>query len=175
MPNFATYSITNSAQLKSHTQQVMDKTAVDLGFTTARKSLTIKIRFKKGASHRSWNSGKMVESQRLAEWLTGGFKAGGRSPRVAKRPVFDRYVETYSEQIKALCVLAFQRSGTIQEKAYAAGELVMQDLKHKIYSGSIALAANKGKYRKAKEAAGYGDIPLVATKTLFEDLEVVLE
>ena len=50
----------------------------------------------------------------------------------------------------------------------------MEDLKHKIYSGSIALASNKGKYLKDKRAAGYGDIPLVATKTLFEDLEVVI-
>ena len=174
MPSFAAYKITNSNQLKSQTQQVIDKTALDLGFTTARKSLTITIRFKKGASHKSWNSGKMVESQQLAEWLTGGFKAGGRSPRIAKRPVFDRYLEAYSDHIKDLCVLAFQGSGSIQDKAYRAGHYVMEDLKHKIYSGSIALASNKGKYLKDKRAAGYGDIPLVATKTLFEDLEVVI-
>ena len=50
----------------------------------------------------------------------------------------------------------------------------MEDMKHKIYSGSIPLAANHGRYLKKKRAMGYGDIPLVASKMLFEDLEVVI-
>lgn len=168
------YNLTEQLQLKNISQEVVNKTAVKLGFTTARKSLKIRIRFKKGASHKSWNSGKLTDSQELAEWLTGGFRAGGRSPRIAKRPVFDRYLELYSQEIKDLCVRAFKGSGSIKEKAYKAGRLVLNDMKHKIYSGSIPLALNHGQYLKRKRAAGYGDTPLVATKQLFEDLEVVI-
>ena len=175
MAGVISYNV-NERNLKSTSQQVVDKTAIKLGFTTARKSLTIRIRFKKGASHRSWNSGKMTDSQQLAEWLTGGFKAGGRSPRIAKRPVFDRYLSLYSEQVKNICVQVFRSYShwSIKEKARIAGERVMEDMKRKIYSGSIPLASNHGQYLKKKRAAGYGDIPLVATKMLFEDLEVVI-
>lgn len=175
MEGIVSYNV-NEKYLKSTAQQAVDSTAIKLGFTTARKSLTIKIRFKKGASHRSWNSGKLTDSQELAEWLTGGFRAGGRSPRVAKRPVFDRYLDIYSEDIKNICVSTFStyRNYSIRDRAYIAGTRVMEDMKRKIYSGSIPLASNHGKYLKRKRGAGYGDIPLVATKTLFEDLEVVI-
>ena len=176
MAGLISYEITNKNQLQSMTEQVINKTAVQLGFTTARKSLTIKIRFKKGASHKSWNSGKMTESQQLAKWLTGGFKAGGRSPRIAKRPVFDKYMELYSDHVKNICAQVFKTYShySVRDRAYIAGRRVMEDMKRKIYSGSIPLASNHGQYLKKKRAAGYGDIPLVATKMLFEDLEVVI-
>lgn len=167
------YNIKNKNQLKQHTQQVVNKTALDLGFTTARKSLTIKIRFKRGASHVSWNSGSEVSSQRLARWLMGGFHAGKTRVPVAARPAFEEYTQNYSIRIKNICKEAFAKSGTIRDKSYKAGVAVMEDMKHKIYEGSLNLAANSGKYAQQK-LARYGDIPLVATKSLLNDLEVVI-
>lgn len=167
------YNIKNENQLKQHTQQVANNIALDLGFTTARKSLTIKIRFKRGASHVSWNSGSEVSAQRLAKWLMGGFHAGKAHIPVAARPAFEEYTQNYSIHIKNICKEAFRKHGTIREKAYAAGLAVMEDMKHKIYEGSLNLAPNVGKYAKSK-LAHYGDIPLVATKNLLNDLEVVV-
>lgn len=168
------YSITNQQQLKAQTQQVINKTALDLGFGTARKSLTVRIRMRKGVGHRSWNSGAVVTSEALIGWLTHGFRAGTKHKRIKGRPVFDQYIELYSEDIKQLCIKAFKGSGSIKEKAYRAGVMVMNDLKHKVYQGSFNLAPNHGKYAKRKYGAGYGDVPLVATKHLFEALEVVV-
>ena len=175
MAGFVSYSIENGSQLKNNTQQLINKTAYDIGFTTARKSLHIIIRFKKGASHRSWNSGKMLPSQKLAEYLVKGFKAGKAHKRIKARPVFDRYLEEYSEEMKEICVRAFRAHDSIHNKAYTAGLRIMRDLKRKIYNGSFNLAPNRGDYAARKWAKGYGDVPLVATKSLFEDLEVVIE
>lgn len=175
MAGFVSYDIENNSQLKNNTQQIIDKTAIKLGFSTARKSLTIKIRFKKGASHRSWNSGEMLPSQRLAEYLVKGFKAGKAHKRIKARPVFDKYLEEYSEEMKEICVRAFRAHDSIRNKAYTAGLRIMRDLKRKIYSGSFNLAPNRGEYAARKWAKGYGDVPLVAQKKLFEDLEVVIE
>lgn len=175
MAGFVSYDITNGSQLKRTTQEVIDKTATKLGFSTARKSLNIIIRFKKGASHRSWNSGKVLSSQKLATYLVSGFRAGRAHKRIKARPVFDKYLEEYSEEMRDICVRAFNAHDSIANKAYTAGIRVMRDLKRKIYKGSFNLAPNRGDYAARKWAKGYGDVPLVATKSLFEDLEVVVE
>lgn len=174
MAGFVSYNIENGSQLKNNTQQLINKTAYDIGFTTARKSLHIIIRFKKGASHRSWNSGKMLPSQKLAEYLVKGFKAGRAHKRIKARPVFDQYLEEYSEDMKDICVWVFRAHASIVDKAYTAGHYILRDFKQKIYQGSFNLAPNKGDYAARKWAKGYGDVPLVATKALFEDLEVVI-
>lgn len=175
MAGFVSYEIENGNQLKSHSQEVVNKTAIDLGFTTARKDLTIRIGFKKGASHLSWNSGAEVSSQKLAKWLMTGFRAGKARKRIRARPVFDQYLQFHSTEMKWICVNEFKRSGTIATKAVRAGRAVMEHMKHLIYQGSFYLAPNTGKYAQKKERAGYGDIPLVATKALFKDLEVTIE
>jgi hypothetical protein len=175
MAGLIKYEITNKGQLRAHTQEVANKTAIKLGFTTAKKSLTIKIGFKKGASHKSWNSGSLVESQQLAQWLVSGFKAGRAHKRIRGRPVFDQYLTFHKDEIKNICTNAFKGSGSIQTKALRAGNKIKEDLKRRIYQGSFYLAANGGQYAIKKIMKGYGDIPLVATKALFEDLEVVVD
>lgn len=175
MAGYIRYEFENERTLKAQSTEVLNKVAIGLGFETARKSLNIKIRFKKGASHRSWNSGSLLPSQELAMYLVKGFRAGRKHKRIPKRPVFDMYLEEYSEEIADICAYAFRRSGTIKERAKRAGEAVKEDFKRRIYQGSFNLAPNTGKYAKRKWGAGYGDIPLVATKKLFEDLEVVVE
>lgn len=174
MAGYVKYELENEQTLKAQSQEVLNKTAFRLGFDTARKSITIIIRFKKGASHRSWNSGSLLASQELALYLVGGFRAGKSHKKIPKRPVFDMYVEEYSEEITELCVRAFRTSGTIRERAEKAGNAILNDFKYKIYAGSFNMAPNTGKYAKRKLGAGYGDIPLVATKKLFEDLEVIV-
>lgn len=175
MAGYIRYEFENEQTLKAQSTEVLNKVAIGLGFETARKSLNIKIRFKKGASHRSWNSGSLLPSQELAMYLVKGFRAGRKHKRIPKRPVFDMYLEEYSEEIADICAYAFRGSGTIRERAKRAGEAVKNDFKRRIYQGSFDLAPNTGKYAKRKWGAGYGDIPLVATKKLFEDLEVVVE
>lgn len=170
---FVSYRIENEQQLKSQSQQLVDKTTLDLGFTTARKGLTIRIGFKKGASHVSWNSGSEVSSAALARWLMSGFRAGGRT-RIKARPVFDLYLQYYSEEMRDICVREFRKHEAITRKAYSAGIAVMNDIKRKIYQGSFNLAPNMGKYAEKKYGKGYGDIPLVATKALLKDMEVTI-
>ena len=63
MAGYVRYELENEQTLKAQSQEVLEKTAIGLGFESARKSINIKIRFKKGASHRSWNSGSMLLSQ----------------------------------------------------------------------------------------------------------------
>jgi hypothetical protein len=168
------YKVENEQQLKSHSQQLVDKATLDLGFTTARRDLTIRIGFKKGASHVSWNSKSVVSSAALAKWLMSGFRAGGRR-RIKARPAFDNYLQYHSEEMRDICVQAFKRHDSIRNKAYAAGKAVMNDIKRKIYQGSLGLAPNMGKYAEKKYGKGYGDIPLVATKALLNDMEVTIE
>lgn len=174
MSGYVKYELKNEQTLKAQSQELLNKTAFKFGIDTARKSLTIIIRFKKGASHRSWNSGSLLTSQQLALYLVGGFHAGKGHKHIPKRPVFDMYLEEYSEEITNICVQAFRTSGTIRERAEKAGEAILRDFKRKIYEGSFNLAPNTGKYAKRKWGAGYGDTPLVATKKLFEDLEVIV-
>lgn len=175
MAGYIRYEFENEQTLKAQSTEVLNKVAIGLGFETARKSLNIKIRFKKGASHRSWNSGSLLPSQELAMYLVKGFRAGKKHKRIPKRPVFDLYLQEYSEEIADICAYAFRGSGTVKERAKRAGEAIKNDFKRRIYQGSFDLAPNTGKYAKRKWGAGYGDIPLVATKKLFEDLEVVVE
>ena len=175
MAGYVRYEFENEQTLKAQSTEILNKTAIKLGFESARKSINIKIRFKKGASHRSWNSGSLLPSQELALYLVKGFRAGSKHKRVPKRPVFDMYLQEYSEEIAAICAYAFRGSGTVKERAKRAGEAIMHDFKRRIYQGSFNLAPNTGKYAKRKWGADYGDIPLVATKKLFEDLEVVVE
>lgn len=175
MAGFISYEIENQGQLKQQTQEVLNRTAVALGFDTARKSLDITIRFAKGASHQSWSAGSVTSSQQLALWLTGGFRAGKGHVRVPPRPALDNYVHFHSAEIKNRCVQAFQASGTIRDKAYKAGVEIMEDLKRQVYRGSLYLIPNSGSYRKRKMRHGYGDVPFVATKALMKDLEVVIE
>lgn len=174
MAGFIEYDIVNEQQLKAHSQQVVDKVALQLGFTTAKKGLTVRIQMRKGVGHRSWNSGATVTSEALIRWLTHGFRAGSKHKRIKGRPVFDEYLSLYSEDIANMCALAFRGSGSIREKSLRAGRAVLNDLKKKIYQGSFNLASNTGKYALRKWGAGYGDVPLVATKHLFEALEVVI-
>ena len=175
MAGYIRYEFENEQTLKAQSTEILNKTAIGLGFESARKSINIKIRFKKGASHRSWNSGSLLPSQELALYLVKGFRAGRKHKRIPKRPVFDMYLEEYSEEIADICAYAFRGKGTIRQRAKKAGEAILQDFKRRIYQGSFNLAPNTGKYAKRKWGAGYGDIPLVATKKLFEDLEVVVE
>jgi hypothetical protein len=175
MAGYIRYEFENEQTLKAQSTEILNKTAIGLGFESARKSINIKIRFKKGASHRSWNSGSLLPSQELAMYLVKGFRAGRKHKRVPKRPVFDLYLQEYSEEIADLCAYAFRTRGTIRQRAKKAGEAIKNDFKRRIYQGSFDLAPNTGKYAKRKWGAGYGDIPLVATKKLFEDLEVVVE
>lgn len=175
MAGYIRYEFENEQTLKAQSTEILNKTAIGLGFESARKSINIKIRFKKGASHRSWNSGSLLPSQELAIYLVKGFRAGKKHKRIPKRPVFDMYLEEYSEEIADICAYAFRGKGTIRQRAKKAGEAILQDFKRRIYQGSFNLAPNTGKYAKRKWGAGYGDIPLVATKKLFEDLEVVVE
>lgn len=182
MAGFVRYDITNAQTLKSHSQQVLDKTAFDLGFDTARKSINIKIRFKKGASHRNWNNGKMMNSQALANMLVNGYRC--RKPghtrrtgvRVPPRPVFDNYLSLYSEEMRNIVIDTFNKykGRSVKERCEIAGERIMYDFKRKIYQGSLGLADNQGQYLIRKMGAGLGDTPLVASKTLFEDLEVIV-
>lgn len=175
MAGYVRYEFENEQTLRAQSTEVLNKVAIGLGFETARKSVNIKIRFKKGASHRSWNSGSLLPSQELALYLVKGFHAGKKHKRIPKRPVFDMYLEEYSEEIADMCAYAFRTKGNIRERAFRAGNMIMADFKRRIYQGSFNLAPNTGKYAKRKWGAGYGDIPLVATKKLFEDLEVVVE
>lgn len=175
MAGYIRYEFENEQTLKAQSTEILNKTAIGLGFESARKSINIKIRFKKGASHRSWNSGSLLPSQELAIYLVKGFRAGKKHKRIPKRPVFDMYLEEYSEEIADICAYAFRGRGTIRQRAKKAGEAILHDFKRRIYQGSFNLAPNTGKYAKRKWGAGYGDIPLVATKKLFEDLEVVVE
>lgn len=175
MAGYIRYEFENEQTLKAQSTEILNKTAIGLGFESARKSINIKIRFKKGASHRSWNSGSLLPSQELAIYLVKGFRAGKKHKRIPKRPVFDMYLEEYSEEIADICAYAFRGKGTIRQRAKKAGEAILYDFKRRIYQGSFNLAPNTGKYAKRKWGAGYGDIPLVATKKLFEDLEVVVE
>lgn len=175
MAEYIRYEFENERTLKAQSTEILNKTAIGLGFESARKSINIKIRFKKGASHRSWNSGSLLPSQELAIYLVKGFRAGRKHKRIPKRPVFDMYLEEYSEEIADICAYAFRGRGTIRQRAKKAGEAILYDFKRHIYQGSFNLAPNTGKYAKRKWGAGYGDIPLVATKKLFEDLEVVVE
>ena len=175
MSELLTYDIKNESQLKQHTQQIINKTAIDLGFTTARKSLNIKIRFKRGASHCNWLTGQYVESQQLALWLVKGFKAGKAHKKIRGRPVFDQYLTFHKDEMKNICLREFRGSGSIAVKARRAGEAVMRDFKRRVYQGSFYLAPNGGKYAFKKMRAGLGDTPLVAWKKLFEDLEDVIE
>ena len=171
---FVSYKVENEQQLKSHSQYLVDKATFDLGFTTARRDLIIRIGFRKGASHVSWNSGSEVSSVALAKWLMGGFRAGGKR-RIKARPAFGNYLQYHSEEMRDICVKAFRRHDSIRNKAYAAGKAIMNDIKHKIYQGSLGLAPNMGKYAEKKYGKGYGDIPLVATKALLNDIEVTIE
>ena len=175
MAGYVRYEFENEQTLRAQSTEVLNKVAIGLGFETARKSLNIKIRFKKGASHRSWNSGSLLPSQELALYLVKGFRAGRKHKRIPKRPVFDMYLEEYSEEIADMCAYAFRTKGSVRERALKAGNMIMADFKRRIYQGSFNLAPNTGKYAIRKWGAGYGDIPLVATKKLFEDLEVVVE
>lgn len=170
---FVSYKVENEQQLKSHSQQLVDKATLDLGFTTARRGLTIRIGFKKGASHISWNSKSVVSTASLARWLMSGFRAGGRK-RIKARPVFDLYLQYYSEEMRDICISKFRQHSSIANKAYAAGVAIMNDIKHKIYAGSFNLAPNMGKYAEKKFGKGYGDVPLVATKALLKDMEVTI-
>lgn len=172
MAGFISYEIENQGQLKQQTQQVIDRTAIELGFKTARKGLDIVIKFAEGASHSSWNSSSLTDSQQLALWLTGGFRAGKSRTRIPARPVFSNYVNFHRDEIKNRCVQAFQGSGSIETKALRAGEEILEDLKRQIYRGSLYVAPNSGDYARRKLKKGYGDIPFVATKDLLEDLEV---
>lgn len=182
MAGYVRYEFENEQTLKSHSQQVLDKTAFELGFDTARKSIQIIIRFKRGASHKNWLTGQWVSSQALANMLVNGYRC--RKPRHARRtgkrvpprPVFDNYVSLYSQDMTQIVVDTFRRYKrySIKERSVIAGERIMQDFKKKIYSGSLALEQNHGKYAVRKFGAGYGDIPLVASKSLFEDLEVIV-
>ena len=174
MAGYVRYELENEQTLKAQSQEVLEKTAIGLGFESARKSISIKIRFKKGASHRSWNSGSLVESQELAMYLVNGFRAGRKHKRIPARPVFDQYLELYGDEIHDICVHEFRRHVSIRERAERAGLAVMRDFKRRIYQGSFSLAPNTGKYAKRKMGAGYGDTPLVATKALLEDLEVIV-
>lgn len=175
MAGYVRYEFENEQTLRAQSTEVLNKVAFGLGFETARKSLNIKIRFKKGASHRSWNSGSLLPSQELALYLVKGFRAGKKHKRIPKRPVFDMYLEEYSEEIADMCAYAFRTKGSVRERALRAGNMIMADFKRRIYQGSFNLAPNTGKYARRKWGAGYGDVPLVATKKLFEDLEVVVE
>lgn len=182
MAGFVKYDITNAQTLKAHSQQVLDKTLFDLGIETARKQLDIIIRFKKGASHKNWLTGQMVNSQALANMLINGYRCRkpGRSRRTGKRvpprPVFDNYLSLYSQEMRDIVVDTFNKykNRSIKERCEIAGERIMDDFKRKIYQGSVGLEVNHGNYAIRKLGAGYGDIPLVATKALFEDLEVIV-
>ena len=174
MAGYIRYEFENEQTLKAQSTEILNKTAIGLGFESTRKSVDIKIRFKKGASHRSWNSGSLLPSQELAIYLVKGFRAGRTHKRIRARPVFDQYMEYYSDDIRDICIRKFRHHVSIRERAENAGKAIMQDFKRKIYQGSFNLAPNTGKYAKRKMGVGYGDTPLVATKALFEDLEVVV-
>ena len=174
MSGMVSYNITNESQLKQQAAHVFDGVSFDLGFTTARKSIDIEIRFKHGASHQSWNSGSMTEVQQLAQWLVSGFHAGKQKIPVPGRPVFDNYLAYYSDTMYDICIKAFNGSGTIAEKAERAGRLILRDFKRKIYTGSLAVDGNSAIYGKRKRRKGYGDAPFIATNALLSDLEVVI-
>lgn len=177
------YEIENEASLKAHSQDVADKVAFELGFQTKKKELHIKIRFKKGASHTNWRNNKSILSEDLINILVSGYRCRkpGRKRRtgvtVPARPVFDNYLELYSEHMRDIVIKTFQTYShwSIRERCRMAGKKIIEDFKKQIYTGSLGLASNQGKYALRKMGAGYGDIPLVATKKLFEDLEVVIE
>jgi hypothetical protein len=183
MAGLVRYEIKNEASLKAQSQNVVDKVAFELGFQTKRKELNIQIRFKKGATHANWCNGKSVLSEDLINMLVSGYRCRkpGRIRRtgatVPARPVFDNYLELYSERMRDTVIKTFQTYShwSIPDRCRMAGKKIIDDFKKQIYSGSLGLAPNQGKYALRKMGAGYGDIPLVATKKLFEDLEVVVE
>lgn len=180
MAGFVRYEIENEASLKAHSQDVADKVAFELGFETKRKQLDIKIRFKKGASHANWiNSKHSPDADVLIGYLVNGYKCGGRAKgaSVKPRPVFDNYADKYSEDMKEIVVQTFRTYShwSVPDRCVVAGRKIMEDFKKKIYSGSLGLVKNEGKYLELKLKYGKGDIPLVATKKLFDALEVVIE
>lgn len=176
MAGLVQYQITNAQTLKAHSQEIVNKTAVRLGFDSARKSITVRIRFRKGASHQSWNSGKLTEAQQLATWLVKGFRAGRARTKIRARPVFDQYLQFHGSEIRNRCVQVFNsyKGRSIKDRALIAGEEIKRDFQRRIYQGSFYLAPNMGHYA-LKKMRLYGDTPLVATKALFKDLEVVIE
>lgn len=177
MSGFVRYSFDNAETLKAQSAQVVDSTAYALGFDTARKSLNISIRFARGASHQSWNSGSLTDSQQLAEWLVNGFHAGKQKTPVPGRPVFDNYMAYYGEQMQEICASVFRTYShwSIRDRAYKAGKAVLRDFRNRVYNGSLGVASNSSTYLKRKLRKCGGDAPFVATKALLNDLEVVIE
>ena len=166
---------------KTTAEMAFEKTAIKLGFTSPKRSLHIKIRVKKGASHVSWSNPKssITDAAVLAAVLIKGFRAKkGRAKgvRVPARPIFTNYASMYRNDMVEIIRKTFKSYShwSVRDRAVHAGKAIIRDLKKKAYNGSLDLAVNQGKYA-AKKLAKYGDAPFVATKALLNSLEVVIE
>lgn len=147
-----------------------------LGFKTARKEVRIIIKFKHGV-HTSWVSRKAyMDAEKLAETLIRGFKTP-RGKAAPGRPIFGAYMALYRQDAVELCRKAFKTYShwSVQDRAKMAGKYIIKDIQSKAYKGSLNLAANQGKYLTRKIGAGYGDAPFVATKSLLNNLTVVVQ
>ena len=176
-PKTSAYTVTNNLEYK-------------LGFKSPKRAVDITIRFKRGVSHTSWTSPKssINDVARLAALLIKGYKAkaykggtsggsrGTPSVRFPARPIFTNYKELYGDEMRQIVINAFRTYSHwgVAQRAERAGKAIIRDMQRKVYSGSLGLAANQGKYA-AKKAARYGDVPFVATKALMEHMEVVIQ
>lgn len=158
-----------------------NKLSQKLGFKTPKKEVHIVIRFKHGA-HTSWLSRKSVmDMVDLAAILIKGFRTNARggghshSTNVPGRPIFSAYMQYYRQDAIELCKRAFKTYShwSVQDRAKMAGRYIIKDIQQKAYKGSLGLASNQGKYAQRKFAK-YGDAPFVATKTLLNNLVVVV-
>ena len=177
MAGFISYQIENEQSLKEHSQELVDKVAFELGFKTKRKEVRLAIRFAKGASHTNWRTGQTTyDAEELARLLVRGFRSK-HGERIRPRPFFKNYMNYYSEDVRDIVIETFRiySHWSVTNRCYMAGKRILEDFKRKVYTGSLGLAGNQGKYALRKIGAGYGDLPLVVTKAMFEALEVVVE
>lgn len=166
---------------KTTAEMAANKLSQKLGFKTPKKEVHIMIRFKHGA-HTSWLSKKsQMDMVDLAAILIKGFRTnargGGRSHStdVPGRPIFSAYMQYYRQDAIELCRKAFKTYShwSVQDRAKMAGKYIIKDIQQKAYKNSLGLAANRGKYAQRK-LSRYGDAPFVATKTLLNNLVVVI-
>lgn len=176
-----------SFQIKGKTsaQAVCDSLSQHLGFKTAKRSVNIRIQFAPGIGHTSWTSPKssIGDVAELAELLITGYRTFTKKKtgtkvytKVRPRPIFDNYASLYADDMRQICINAFQTYShwSVAKRALQAGKAIIKDIQHKAYNGSLSLAMNTGKYA-ARKASVYGNVPFVATKALMKGLEVIIE
>lgn len=145
--------------------------------TSARKSVAIKIRFKKGASHKSWRRGTVSSVWDVAGGLINGTYGGNIGYSGTARPIFENYREMREDFIKDTIAKMF--SDTYSHWSYAdrlavAGERIKRDLVEQVKMRKLGLAPNTGDYARRKRHQFGLRAPFEATGALLKELEVKL-